>query len=77
MRKPDFCISENKSADQPHGNHAADQRLCFRYISCTISSSKIGSFKPLAILCCCTARLVSDLVGNPDDRVSGDAAHSV
>ena len=32
VRKPDFCISENKDADQLHGNHEADQHLCFRYI---------------------------------------------
>ena len=32
MRKPVFCICENKDADQLHGNREADQRLCFRYI---------------------------------------------
>ena len=32
MRKPAFCISENKDADQLRGNREADQRLCFRYI---------------------------------------------
>ena len=32
MRKPDFCICENKDADQLRGNREADQRLCFRYI---------------------------------------------
>ena len=26
MRKPAFCICENKGAHQLHGNHAADQR---------------------------------------------------
>ena len=31
MRKPDFCIGENKGADQLRGNREADQRLCFRY----------------------------------------------
>ena len=31
MRKPDFCICENKEADQLRGNREADQRLCFRY----------------------------------------------
>ena len=31
MRKPDFCICENKDADQLRGNREADQRLCFRY----------------------------------------------
>ena len=32
MRKPDFCICENKDADQLRGNREADQRLCFRYM---------------------------------------------
>ena len=27
MRKPGFCICENKDADQLRGNHEADQRL--------------------------------------------------
>ena len=31
MRKPDFCICENKDADQLRGNREADQRLRFRY----------------------------------------------
>ena len=37
MRKPAFCICENKEADQLRGNREADQRLCFRYIASTIS----------------------------------------
>ena len=36
IRKPDFCICENKDADQPRGNREADQRLFFRYIDSTI-----------------------------------------
>ena len=36
VRKPDFCICENKDADQLRGNREADQRLCFRYIDSTI-----------------------------------------
>ena len=36
MRKPAFCICENKVADQLHGNREADQRLCFRYMDSTI-----------------------------------------
>ena len=36
MRKPAFCICENKDTDQLRGNHKADQRLCFRYIDSTI-----------------------------------------
>ena len=40
MRKPAFCICENKDADQlrgyREGNRKADQRLCFRYMDSTI-----------------------------------------
>ena len=37
MRKPAFCISENKDADQLRSNHcAADQRRWFRYTDSTI-----------------------------------------
>ena len=36
MRKPTFCICENKDADQLRGNREADQRFCFRYIDSTI-----------------------------------------
>ena len=36
MRKPAFCMCENKDADQLHGNREADQRLCFRYMDSTI-----------------------------------------
>ena len=46
MRKPTFCICENKDADQLRGDREADQRLCFRYIDSTIpllSKSEISS----------------------------------
>ena len=49
MRKPFFCICENKAADQLCGNRTADQRLCFRYIDSTIpllSKSEISSIYP-------------------------------
>ena len=36
MRKPAFCICENKDADQLRGNREADQHLCFRYTDGTI-----------------------------------------
>ena len=36
MRKPAFCICENKDAEQLCGNREADQRLCFRYTDTTI-----------------------------------------
>ena len=44
MRKPDFCLGENKGADQLR---EADQRLCFRYSDSTIPlllKSEISSF---------------------------------
>ena len=35
------------------------------------------NFKPLAILCGCTARFLSDLAGNPEDRFSHNEAHFI
>ena len=65
MRKPTFCICENKDADQLRGDRKADQRLCFRYIDSTISLlSKYEISMPLAIFCSCTAWFVSDQVEN-------------
>ena len=52
MRKPDFCICENKDADQLRSNCAADQRLCFHYTDSTIPllpKSKILSIKPSSL----------------------------
>ena len=50
MRKPAFCICENKDADQLRGNREADQRLCFRYIDSTtiplLPIYEISSLKP-------------------------------
>ena len=46
VRKPAFCIYENKDADQLRGNRKADQRLCFHYTDSTIpvlSKSEIPS----------------------------------
>ena len=36
MRKPAFCLCENKDADQLRGDREADQRLCFPYMASTI-----------------------------------------
>ena len=70
MRKPDFCICENKDTDQLRGNCEADQRLCFHYMDSTIPLLS----KTLAIFCGCTDRFVCDLVGNPEDRFSHNEA---
>ena len=52
MGKPDFCLCENKGADQLRSNCEADQRLCFRYTDSTISlllKSEISSFWPASV----------------------------
>ena len=52
MRKPAFCICENKGADQLRGNREADQRLCFRYTDSTIpllSKYEITSLQPYSV----------------------------
>ena len=52
MRKPAFCICENKGADQLHGNREADQRLCFRYINSAIPlvpKFEISSLQPSSV----------------------------
>ena len=36
MRKPAFCICENKGTHQLHGNRTADQHPCFRYIEISV-----------------------------------------
>ena len=71
VRKQDYCLCENKDADQLRSNCEADQRLCFHYTERTIShlhKTEISSF--LACFCDCTGWFVSDLVGNPEDRFS-------
>ena len=78
MRKPDFCICENKDADQLCGNRTADQRLCFRYTDSTIPLlPRPERFKPITIFCGCTGWFVRDLVGNPEYRFSHNEAHIV
>ena len=52
MRKPAFCICENKDADQLCGDREADQRLCFRYTDSTIpllSKSEISRLYPSSV----------------------------
>ena len=53
MRKPAFCICENKDAEQLRSNCAADQRFCFRYTDSTIpllSKSEISSLLPSSVV---------------------------
>ena len=68
VRKPAFCICENKDADQLRGSREADQRLCFRYTDNKIpllSKSEISSLYP------------SCVAVNPEDRFSHNEAHII
>ena len=69
VRKPAFCICENKDADQLRSYCAADQR----YTDSTIPLH----FEPLAIFFGCTARFVSHQVGNPEDWFSNNEVHII
>ena len=75
VRKADFCICENKDADQLRGNSGSAPlfSLLGKYIP---SSFLIQKFMPL-IICGCTARFMADLVGNPEDWISHDEDHLI
>ena len=74
MRNPIFCICENKDADQLCGNHATDQRLCFRY---TDSAIHLLHRSEISSLCGCADWFVSDLVENTEDRFSQNEAQMI
>ena len=73
MRKPVFCICDNKGADQLRGNSAPDQRFCFRSLdsTTTLLMSSLTFFYGSA------ARFVSDQVGNPEYRFCLVEAHII
>ena len=70
MRIPDYCICENKGADQLQSNHAADQQLCFHYITSIIPLLPLVRNPKFKTFCGCTAGYMSHL-----DRFSCDEAH--
>ena len=73
MRKPAFCICENKDADQlrGYGNREADQRLCFRYIDSSIPLLLNPKFQASSYL----QWLYSPVCVGPEDRFSYYEAH--
>ena len=78
MRKPAFCICENKDADQLRGNCEADadQRLCFRYTDSTIPLPLLN----LIIQASCNLLWMYSLVcvgpgRKPEDMFRYDEAH--
>ena len=90
MRKPAFCIYENKGADQLHSNLAANQHICFPYTYCT---TLYAAYQHLCFSLCNIVQffyflnpkfqasshlqIVSNLVGNPENRVSHEAAKMI
>ena len=77
MRKPAFCICENKDADQLRSNGEADQRLCFRHIDTAIpllSKSKIASLYPSVAE---QPGLCRTLSKTPEDRFSHNEAQMI
>ena len=62
MRKPEFCMCENKDTDQLCSNCTADQCLCFATQIAKFLCFKIQNFKLLAYFFDCTGRSVSDLL---------------
>ena len=74
MRKQDFCLGENKGADQLRSYFAAPLFSLHGYYNS--STVYYQNFTILALFYAdCTGRFVSDLVGNPEDRFSCVAAH--
>ena len=74
VRKPDFCICENKDADQLCGYREANQRLCFRYID----SQSLYFLKPKFQASSHLLWLYSQVwVGPGRDRFSQNKAHTL
>ena len=76
MRKPAFCICENKAAGQ---SCAVTMQMisAFVYATKMVQSLYFLNWKieTLTIFCGCTARFVSDHLGNLEDRLYHDAVH--
>ena len=78
MRKPVLTICEQQRCRSACASTQSDQRLC-----CSLpeyyntSSFYIRNFKPLPSFCGCAGQFVSYLVANPEDRFSGDQAHTI
>ena len=73
MRKPAYAICKQQRRRSACASAQSDQRLCF----CCLDSINIQNFKPLASLCSLAGQFESHLVGNPDDRLSPDEAHTI
>ena len=73
LRKPDFCICENKT--QISFPVTAQLISTFVFTTQIVQSTYfLQNLKPLAILCGCTAWFVWGMVGNPEARFSHNEA---
>ena len=70
LTKPDFCIGENKDADQLRSNCEADQRLCFRYFFCDCSGRFVSDLvrNPKGRFSCVMAHIINYMY---DDTENG------
>ena len=74
--KNGFLQLRKQRRNKLHSNCAVNQCLCFRYMDSKIPLLSIFEISSLlAIICGCTDRFVSDLVGNTEDRFSHNEAH--
>ena len=79
MRKPDFCICENKDENQLRDDREADLCLCFRYTDRTIPllpKSEISSFLPSSVVVqpgLCRTWSETPKTGFLTTRLNGDA----
>ena len=77
MRKMAFSICENKDADQLCSKCAADQRLCFCYIHSTIPLLPNPKLQAFIHLLWMYSPVCVNLVENPEDMFSRDAAQII
>ena len=75
MRKPAFCICENKDADQLRSNREADQRLCFRHTDSTIPLLPKSEIQASNHLVWLYSLVCVEPGRKPEDRFSHNEAH--
>ena len=74
MRKPAFCICENKDTEQLRSNRGADQGLSFRYKDSTIPLLPESKFQASSYLLWLYSAVCVGPSRNPEDRFSHNKA---
>ena len=75
MRTPDFSIYAKTKAQISCAVTAQLISAFLRYIDSTIPLFPKSDLSLLAIFCGCTSRFVSELFGNPEDRLCRDESY--